>query len=135
MTQLPEYQLYHVTDVANLPTILRDGLKAKAGSWLKVSWKPRVFFATTTMSAYDIAHLFMWERKGSYLIIRLDPTKIRGRLRPDRDFDQGMWTTLDVPPEAIIGVDEVDEDVFESPEYLAYVGCEDEDEDEADLAA
>src|ERR1700722_960794 len=130
MNQLPDSQLYHVTDVGNLPAILRDGLKARAGSWLKVTWKPRVFFATTRMGAYDIANLFLWERKGVYLIMRLDPSKVRGKLRPDRDFDPGIWATHDVPPEAIIGVDEVDEDFFESPEFLAYVGCEGEDEAE-----
>jgi hypothetical protein len=128
--QLPESQLYHVTDVGNLPAIVRDGLKARAGSWLDVAWKPRVFFATTRMGAYEIAHLFMWERKGDYLIIRLDPSKVRGKLRPDLDYDQGLWTTLDVPPEAIIGVDEIHEDFFESREFLAYIGSDEEGETE-----
>lgn len=128
MTEQTEPLLYHVTDVGNLPSISRDGLRARAGSWLHVAWRPRVFFTTTRMGAYELANTFMWERKGVYLIIRVDASKIRGKIHPDRDYDQGVWTATDVPPEAIIGVDDVDEDFFESHEFLAYMGCEEDDD-------
>jgi hypothetical protein len=104
---------------------LGDGLKARAGSWHSVAWKPRVFFTTTRIGAYEIANNFIWERKGEYLFILVDPTRVRGKLRPDRDYDQGVWMAADVPPDAIIGVHEVDEDFFESHEFQAYMGCED----------
>ncbi len=127
--KLPDTPIYHVTDVQNREVILRDGLKAEAGSWHKTTWKPRVFFTTTQIGAYEIANNFMHERRGEYLFILVDPAKIRGKLRPDRDYDQGVWTATDVPPDAIIGVEEVDEDFFESSEFLAYMGIE-EDEGE-----
>ena len=126
---LPDSPIYHVTDIQNREVILRDGLKAKAGSWHKTVWKPRVFFATTRIGAYEIANNFMHERRGEYLLILVDPAKIRGKLRPDRDYDQGVWTAIDILPEAIIGVEEVDEDFFESREFLAYMGIEGDDEE------
>lgn len=61
------------------------------------------------------------------MFVLVDPAKIRGKLRQDLDFEHGAWTTIDVPPDAIIGVEEVDEDFFESRELLAYMG-EDDDE-------
>jgi RNA:NAD 2'-phosphotransferase (TPT1/KptA family) len=133
MNQQLGSELYHVTDIGNLPAILHDGLKTRAGSWLEVAWKPRVFFTTTKLGAYEMANNFMWERKGNYIIVRVDPSKVRGKLRPDRDYDQGVWTARDVPPEAILGVDDLDEDFFESLEFRAYMGGD--DEDEAGLAA
>jgi RNA:NAD 2'-phosphotransferase (TPT1/KptA family) len=126
----PDTPIYHVTDVQNRESILREGLKAKAGSWHKATWKPRVFFTTTQIGAYEIANNFMHERRGEYLFILVDPSKMQGKLRPDRDYDQGVWTASNVSPEAIIGVQEVDEDFFESGEFLAYMGTEDEDNDE-----
>jgi RNA:NAD 2'-phosphotransferase (TPT1/KptA family) len=123
--------IYHVTDVQNREAILREGLKAKAGSWHKVTWKPRVFFTTTRIGAYEIANNFMHERRGEYLFILVNPAKMRSKLRPDRDYDQGVWTATDVPPEAIVGVEAVDEGFFESSEFLAYMGVEDDDERES----
>jgi hypothetical protein len=73
----PEAQLYHVTNIENCDAILREGLKARAGSWHKVTWKPRVFFTTTLMSAYEIAHNFRCERGGEYLFVLVDPDKAR----------------------------------------------------------
>jgi len=128
MVPQPGNQLYHVTESGNVPSILRDGLKARAGSWLKVTWRPRVFFATTQIAAYEIAQMFAWERKGNYAFVLVDPTKIRGKLRPDRDYDKGLWVAADVPPEAIVGVNDVDEEFFESDEFLTYVGCDEDDE-------
>jgi RNA:NAD 2'-phosphotransferase (TPT1/KptA family) len=122
--------IYHVTEVRNRAAILREGLKAKAGSWHKVTWKPRVFFTITQIGAYEIANNFMHERRGEYLFILVDPAKMRGKLRPDRDYDQGVWTSTDVPPEAIIGVESVDAAFFESGEFLAYMGIEDDDHEE-----
>ena len=69
----------------------------------------------------------MWERKGEYMLILVDPTRLHGKLRTDRDYDQGVWVAADVPPDAIIGMYEVDEDFFESDEFLAYMGCDKED--------
>jgi RNA:NAD 2'-phosphotransferase (TPT1/KptA family) len=83
-----------------------------------------VFFTTTRMGAYEIANNFIFERRGEYLVILVDPTKMHGKLRPDRDYEQGVWTATDVPPQAIIGVEEVDEDFLESHEFLAYMGVE-----------
>ena len=128
MNELRQVQLYHVTEVGNLSSILRNGLQARAGSWLNVTWKPRVFFATTRLSAYGIAHLFMWERKGDYTLVLVDPAKIRGKLRPDRDYDEGVWVAADVPLDAIIGINDVDKDFFESHEFQAYMGCDEENE-------
>jgi len=125
----PHAELYHVTEVANVASILRDGLKARAGSWSGTSWKPRVFFATTRIGAYEIANNFIWERKGTYVIVRVDSAKVPGRLRQDLDYDQGVWIPANVPPEAITGFDEVDEEFFESDEFLGYMGCEPEDEE------
>jgi len=125
--KLSDTPIYHVTDVQNRQAILRDGLKAKAGAWHKVTWKPRVFFATTLMGAYEITNNFMHERRGEYLFILVDPAKMRRKLRPDDDYDQGVWTSGDVAPEAIIGIKEVDEDFFESSEFLAYMGIEDDE--------
>src|SRR5258708_3650076 len=105
--------IYHVTAVQNREAILRDGLMAKAGSWQNVVWKRRVFFTTTRISAYEITNSFMHERREEYLFVLVDPAKMRGKLRPDRDYDRGVWTSTDVPPEAIIGVEEVDESFFE----------------------
>lgn len=59
---LPEGPLYHVIDVENRDAILRDGLKAKVGSWLGIEWKRRVFFATTRIGAYEMANNFIHER-------------------------------------------------------------------------
>ena len=129
MSDQPVTELYHVTDVDNLTSIMR------AGSWLKSKWKPRVFFATSQFAAYEMANMFMWERKGDYLIIRVDPTKVRGKRRPDRDYDRGVWTAKDVPADAIAGVEEIDEDVFDSREYRQFIwGDADEDEDEDEEA-
>jgi RNA:NAD 2'-phosphotransferase (TPT1/KptA family) len=122
-----ERKLYHVTDIANLPSILRDGIRPQAGSWLGASWKPRVFFSTTRIGAYEIANNFRWERRGVYAFVIVDPAKVRARLRPDRDYDQGVWVRVHVPPEAIIGVHEVDEDFFESDEFQSYMGCDEDD--------
>lgn len=131
MDPLPEAQLYHVTNVENRTSILQEGLKARAGSWFKTAWKPRVFFATSKLAAYEMAMIFMHERKGDYLIVRIDPAKLRGKLRPDRDYDHGVWIARDVLPDTIIGVDDVDEDFLESKEYRTYMwGDEDEDEDD-----
>lgn len=127
---MPDTLIYHVTDVQNREAILRDGLKAKAGSWHKVTWKPRVFFTTTRIGAYEIANNFMHERRSEYLFVLVDASKMRGKLRPDLEYDQGVWTATDVPPEAIIGVESVDEDFFESSEFLAYLGIEDDDHEE-----
>jgi hypothetical protein len=126
--KLPDAPIYHVTDVGNREAILREGLRAKAGSWHSVSWKPRVFFTTSRIGAYEIANNFIHERRGEYLLVLVDPAKIRGKLRPDREYDQGVWTVIDVPPEAIVGMEEVDEDFFESSEFQTYMGIEDEDE-------
>lgn len=131
MTKKPEAPIYHVTDVENREAILRDGLKAKAGSWHNMSWKPRVFFTTTRIGAYEIANNFISERRGEYLFILIDPSKTRGTFRPDRDYDQGLWIAIDVPPEAIIGVEAIDDDFFESSEFLAYMGIEDGDDEES----
>ena len=120
----PIARLYHVTKVENRDAIFRDALKAKAGSWHDVKWKPRVFFATTRMAAYEIANNFIHERRGVYLFILVDSTKVTGHLRPDRDYDQGMWTATDVSPEAIVGVEDVNEDFFEAEEFLAYMGVD-----------
>jgi hypothetical protein len=86
-----------------------------------------VFFATTRIGAYEIANNFLWERKGKFALVLVDPTRIKGKLRPDQDYDQGVWVAADVPPSAIIGVDEVDETFFESREFLAYMGCDEDD--------
>ncbi len=128
MNEQSEGQLFHVTDVGNLPSILRDGLKAHAGSWLGVAWKPRIFFTRTRLSAYEIASMFVWERKGDYVLIVVDRNKIRRKLRPDRDFDQGVWVAADVSADAIIEVKEIDDDVFESPEFRRHMGYEDDEE-------
>ena len=125
----PNAPLYHVTELRNRESILRDGLKAKAGSWHQTKWAPRVFFITTRIGAYEMANNFIHERRGDgYLFVLVDPAKMRGKLRPDRDYDQGVWTTVDVPPEAITGTEEVDEDFFESREFLDYMGIEEEEE-------
>ncbi len=123
-----EVLLYHVTNLGSLPSILKDGLEARAGSWQGVAWKPRVFLTTTRLGAYEIANNFMWERKGEYAFILVDPTKIHGKLRPDLNYDQGVWVAADVPLDAIAGVEEVDEDFLESREFLAYMGCDEDDE-------
>ena len=123
----PETPIYHVTDVRNRESILRDGLRAKAGSWHNTSWKPRVFFTTTRIGAYEMANNFISERRGEYVFVLVDPGKVRGTLRPDREYDQGLWTSTDVPPAAIIGVEAIDEDFFESTEFLTYMGIDDDD--------
>jgi RNA:NAD 2'-phosphotransferase (TPT1/KptA family) len=120
--RLVDTPIYHVTAIQNREAILREGLKTKAGSWHKTTWKPRVFFTTTRIGAYGVANDFIHLRQGEYLFILVDPTKMRGKLRPDRDYDHGVWTTIDVPPEAIVGVEEVDEDFFESSEFFHYLG-------------
>ena len=123
-----QQELYHVTDAGNCTAILREGLTARAGSWNGVAWKPRVFFTTNRMAAYEIANNLIWERKGEYIIIRVDRAKLCGRLRQDRDYDHGVWTGTDVSPEAIVGIDEVDEEFFECDEFLAYMDGEPVDE-------
>ena len=63
-----------------------------------------MFLTTTRLGAYEIANNFMWERKGDYAFILVDPTKIHGKLRPDLNYDQGVWVAADVPLDAIAGV-------------------------------
>jgi RNA:NAD 2'-phosphotransferase (TPT1/KptA family) len=122
--------LYHVTDLEHRESILRDGLKARAGSWLRTEWKPRVFFVTNRMGAFEIAQLIIHERRGpAYMFVLVDSGKLRGKLRQDLDFEHGVWTPLDVPPEAIVGTEEVDEDFFESREFLEHMGEWEEEEE------
>jgi hypothetical protein len=124
----PESPLYHVTDIINRDAIVCEGLKARGGSWHRDTWKARVFFTTTRAGAYEIAHNFMHERGGEYLFVLVDPAKVRGTFRPDREYDQGLWISIDVPPEAIVGMEAVDEEYFGSREFLSYMGIEDEAE-------
>jgi len=128
VSALPEGLLYHVTNSENRGAILRDGLKAKDGSWHGVKWKRRVFFVTTRIGAYEMAINFIHERRGEYIFVLVDPAKMRSRIRPDKDYDQGVWTDADVPPEAIKGVEPVDEEFFESTEFLTYMGIDEDDE-------
>lgn len=125
---LPEGPLYHVTKVENRDAILREGLKAKEGSWHRVKWKRRVFFVTTRIGAYEMANNFIHERRGEYIFVLVDPSKMSSRIRPDKDYDQDVWTAADVPPEVIIGVEPVDEKFFESTEFLTYIGIDEDDE-------
>ena len=103
-------------------------IKAKDGSWHGVKWKRRVFFVTTRIGAYKMANNFIHETRGEYIFILVDPAKMRGRLRPDKNYDQGVWAAADVPREAIIGVEPVDEEFFESTEFLTYMGFDGNDE-------
>lgn len=126
VSTLLEGPLYHVTNAENCDVILRDGLRAKDGSWHGVKWKRRVFFVTTRIGAFEMANNFIHERRGNYIFVLVDPARMRSRLRPDKDYDQGVWTAADVPPEAVIGVEPVDEEFFESTEFLAYMGIDED---------
>jgi hypothetical protein len=75
-----------------------------------------------------MANNFISERRGEYVLVLVDPGKVRGTLRPDRDYDQGVWTSTDVPPAAIIGVEAIDEGFFESTEFLTHMGIDDDDD-------
>ncbi len=89
-----------------------------------------MFFAKTRIGAFEIAHNFIHDRRGEYVFIRVDPCKVSGRIRPDSEYDHGLWTAMDVPSEAIFGVEIVDEDFFESHEFLAYMGVGEEGQPE-----
>jgi hypothetical protein len=128
VSTLLEGPLYHVTNVENRDAILRDGLKAKDGSWHGVKWKRQVFFVTTRIGAYEMANNFIHETRGEYIFIPVDPAKMSGRLRPDKNYDQGVWAAADVPREAIIDVEPVNEEFFESAEFLNYMGVDEGDE-------
>lgn len=125
----PPSLLYHISRAANRASILAHGIEPRAGSWTGSKWTAKVFFATNKNAAYELAYNIEDHRRdGPYCFFIVDPARIpKAKFYRDRDYPDGLWTRSHIPPEAIVAVNEIDDEYYESPEYLQFMGLDDDD--------
>lgn len=95
--------LYHVTDKKNLPRILKIGLSPRTKS--KVGYHPeRIYLATSKEWAKDIASQFRFGgmiEKPNLVTLKIDLQNLFIFLQQDGQFDGGVYTTDNIPPNHI----------------------------------
>ncbi len=121
--------LYHVTPLEKEASILKNGISPNTGSWRKHRWRNRIFLTTTLNGANEMAMMFADEHRGGkdFTIIKIDSTRIpNAKFFPDKESEFGVWTASPIPPEAVVGTEDVD---LESEEFQKFMGVDDEDEE------
>lgn len=100
---LPAY-LYHISPVENKQSILNNGIKLSTGgtTFLKRTYTPRIYLATSLIAAYDLYVNFHAHNQKKYLIYKIDTSKINGNFFDDDKFIHGVYTDENINKKAII---------------------------------
>lgn len=94
--------LYHVTERVNVPKILKIGFVPKSKNKL-ITHPERIYFAKTPNAAIEIYEIF---KDGNYLkdpvVLKIDTNGLDNKFMLDRQFEGGIYTTDNIPPQNII---------------------------------